>query len=138
MAPPAKSKGIQANTKKPGKKNPTTMLWIIVGSLLALVVGVAAIIAAAHSIKVPLLVCVMGETTGAGHRRALAKAGVPVFATPADAVRGFLHLVQDRRNRAAARELPASAVLISKTSPETGEYISLADLTDSTTPACPP
>ena len=73
--------------------------------------GVAAIIAAAHSIKVPLLVCVMGETTGAGHRRALAKAGVPVFATPADAVRGFLHLVQDRRNRAAARELPASAVL---------------------------
>jgi acetyltransferase len=73
--------------------------------------GVESIIAAAKTIKLPLLVCVMGETTGAGHRRALAQAGVPVFATPAGAVRGFLHLVQDRRNRAAARELPASAVL---------------------------
>ena len=73
--------------------------------------GVESIIAASTSIKVPLLVCVMGETTGAVHRRALAKAGVAVFATPAGAVRGFLHLVQDRRNRAAARELPASAVL---------------------------
>ena len=41
----------------------------------------------------------------------LAEAGVPVFATPGQAVRGFLHLVQDRRNRAAARELPPSAVL---------------------------
>jgi acetyltransferase len=34
-----------------------------------------------------------------------------VFATPEQAVRGFLHLVQDRRNRAAARELPPGAVL---------------------------
>jgi acetyltransferase len=34
-----------------------------------------------------------------------------VFATPEQAVRGFLHLVQDRRNRAAARELPPSTVL---------------------------
>ncbi len=73
--------------------------------------GVESIIAAAKTIKLPLLVCVMGETTGAGHRRTLARAGVPVFATPAGAVRGFLHLVQDRRNRAAARELPPSAVL---------------------------
>ena len=35
----------------------------------------------------------------------------PVFATPEQAVRGFLHLVQDRRNRAAARELPPGTVL---------------------------
>jgi acetyltransferase len=41
----------------------------------------------------------------------LAEAGVPVFATPEQAVRGFHHLVEDRHNRAAARELPASAVL---------------------------
>ena len=58
------------------------------------------------AMKVPLLVCAMGETTGAAHRRSLAEAGMAVFATPEQAVRGFLHLVQDRRNRAAARELP--------------------------------
>ncbi len=72
--------------------------------------GIAAI-AAAGTLKVPLLVCVMGETTAAPHRRLLAAAGVPVFASPEQAVRGFSHLVQDRRNRAAARELPPSTVL---------------------------
>jgi acetyltransferase len=70
-----------------------------------------AMAAAAKAAKVPLLVCVMGETTGAAHRQRLAGAGVPVFATPGQAVRGFLHLVQDRRNRAAASELPPSTVL---------------------------
>ena len=44
-------------------------------------------------------------------RRSLAEAGMAVFATPEQAVRGFLHLVTDRRNRAAARELPNSTVL---------------------------
>ena len=73
--------------------------------------GMDAIRAAAKAIRVPLLVCAMGETTGAAHRHGLAAAGVAVFATPEQAVRGFLHLVQDRRNRAAARELPPSAVL---------------------------
>lgn len=73
--------------------------------------GIAAIAAACSTMKAPLLVCVMGETTGAGHRRILAAAGVPVFATPEQAVRGFHHLVEDRRNRAAARELPPNAVL---------------------------
>ncbi len=69
-----------------------------------------AIGAAAKAMKVPLLVCAMGQSTGEGHRRALADAGVPAFATPEEAVRGFLHLVQHRRIRAAARELPDSAV----------------------------
>ena len=73
--------------------------------------GIEAIAAAGKAVRLPLLVCAMGETTGLAHRRSLADAGVPVFATPEQAVRGFLHLVQDRRNRAAARELPASAVL---------------------------
>ena len=59
----------------------------------------------------PLLVCAMGETTGATHRAALARAGLPVFATPDQAVQGFDHLVRDRRNREAARELPPSKVL---------------------------
>ena len=69
------------------------------------------LVAAAPSIRVPLLVCAMGETTGALHRATLVKAGLAAFATPAQAVRGFQHLVRDRRNRAAARELPPSAVL---------------------------
>ena len=58
-----------------------------------------------------LLFCAMGETTGALHRAVLAKAGLPTFATPTQAVTGFGHLVWDRRNREAARELPPSAVL---------------------------
>jgi len=61
----------------------------------------------------------MGESTGAAHRRSLVEAGVAVFATPEQAVRGFLHLVQHRRNRAAARELPSSAVLT--VAPDRGE-----------------
>ncbi|MDR3530999.1 MAG: GNAT family N-acetyltransferase [Rhodopila sp.] len=62
-------------------------------------------------LRAPLLVCTMGETTGAIHRGALARAGLPVFATPDQAVQGFGHLVRDRRNREAARELPPSTVL---------------------------
>jgi acetyltransferase len=73
--------------------------------------GIQAIAAASGAMRVPLLVCAMGETTGSLHRARLVAAGVPVFASPEQAVRGFLHLVQHRRNRAAARELPPSAVL---------------------------
>jgi acetyltransferase len=73
--------------------------------------SIDALVAAAPSIHVPLLVCAMGETTGALHRTTLANAGLAAFATPAQAVRGFQHLVRDRRNRAAARELPPSTVL---------------------------
>ncbi len=73
--------------------------------------GIAALIACAPSMKIPLLACVMGETTGAAHRRTLAAAGVPAFASPEQAMRGFEQLVQQRRARASARELPPSAVL---------------------------
>lgn len=69
-----------------------------------------AVAAAAKAMKVPLLVCAMGQSTAGLHRRALAEAGLPAFATPEEAVRGFRHLVQHRRIRAAARELPDSAV----------------------------
>ncbi len=75
------------------------------------VVAVEAIIACASTAKLPVLVCVLGATTGAAHRRRLADAGVPVFPGSDLAVRGFLRLVQLRRNRAAARELPPSNVL---------------------------
>ena len=73
--------------------------------------AIDALAACRDKMKVPLLVCAMGETTGAASRSRLAAAGMAVFATPEHAVRGFLHLVQDRRNRAAARELPHSTVL---------------------------
>ena len=72
--------------------------------------GIAALAAIPRG-KTPLLVCAMGETTGAAHRRALAEAGIPAFASPEQAVQGFRHLLMDRRARAAARELPSSAVL---------------------------
>lgn len=69
-------------------------------------------LAAVHAaMRLPLLVCAMGETTGAANRRQLAAAGMAVFATPEQAVGGFVHLLQDRRNRAATREVPDSAVL---------------------------
>jgi acetyltransferase len=64
-----------------------------------------------RDLRAPLLVCAMGETTGALHRATLARAGMPVFATPDQAIQGFGHLVRDHRNHEAARELPPSAVL---------------------------
>lgn len=73
--------------------------------------GMAALTAAAKALRVPLIVCAMGETTGAAHRRQLADAGIPAFAAPEAGVRAFAHLVQDRRNRAAAARLPSSRVL---------------------------
>ena len=72
--------------------------------------GVAALTAVPRG-RVPLLVCAMGETTGAGHRHRLAAAGIPAFASPEQAVGGFNHLLRLRRARAAATELPPSDVL---------------------------
>lgn len=74
-------------------------------------IDVPALAAGARTLAVPLLVCAMGQSTGGPLRGMLAEAGLPVFASPEQAVSGFLHLVRDRRNRAAARELPGSAVL---------------------------
>jgi acetyltransferase len=59
----------------------------------------------------PILVGWAGQATAGAQRARLAAAGVAVFATPEAAVRGALHLAQDRRNRAAAAELPARDVL---------------------------
>lgn len=73
--------------------------------------GIEALVAAAPCLKAPLLACVLGETTGSAHRRRLAEAGVPSFASPEQAMRGFAHLVRQRRARATARELPPSTVL---------------------------
>jgi len=73
--------------------------------------AIEGLIACAATVKLPLLVCAMGESTGAGHRRRLAEARLPAFAVPEQAVQGFVHLLQDRRNRAAARELPSKRVV---------------------------
>jgi acetyltransferase len=73
--------------------------------------AMAALAACCGTVKLPLLVAAMGETTGAANRHRLVEAGMVAFATPEQAVRGFLHLVRDRRNRAAARELPQSRVV---------------------------
>ena len=59
----------------------------------------------------PVLIAWTGQQTAAPQREAMARAGLAVFATPESAVRGALHLAQDRRNRAAAAELPARDVL---------------------------
>jgi acetyltransferase len=73
--------------------------------------AVEAVVAAASIGTLPVLTCVMGETTGAPLRRRLAEAGLPAFATPEQAVRAFSHLLRDRRARIAARELPDGKVL---------------------------
>ena len=73
--------------------------------------GIAALAACQPGVKLPLLACVLGETTGAGHRRRLSEAGLPVFASPEQAVRAFHQLVLQRRAKEAARELPSSRVL---------------------------
>ena len=72
--------------------------------------GVEAL-AAVPRTRVPVLVCAMGETTGAAHRRRLAAAGIPAFGSPEQAVGGFLQLLRLRRARAAAAELPPANVL---------------------------
>ncbi|WP_245217237.1 GNAT family N-acetyltransferase [Neoroseomonas nitratireducens] len=59
----------------------------------------------------PILVGWPGQATAGPQRARLAEAGVAVFATPEAAVRGALHLAQDRRNRATAAELPPRDVL---------------------------
>jgi acetyltransferase len=73
--------------------------------------AIAALAAGASVLKVPVLATVLGESTGAAHRHRLTEAGLPVFSSPEAAVRGFSHLVQNRRNRAAAAELPPGTVL---------------------------
>jgi acetyltransferase len=72
----------------------------------------AALAAAAKATRAaPVLVAWMGEATAGPQRVALAKSGIAVFPTPEAAVRGALHLWQDRRNRLMAAELPGREVL---------------------------
>ncbi len=73
--------------------------------------AIEALLACAKTVNIPLLIAAMGEAQGLAHRHRLAQAGLACFDTPESAVAGFRHLIANRRNRAAARELPASEVL---------------------------
>jgi acetyltransferase len=73
--------------------------------------AVAALTACANTVKIPLLIAAMGEENGLEHRHILSQARLACFDSPEAAIAGFRHLLENRRNRAQARELPASAVL---------------------------
>jgi len=73
--------------------------------------AIEALIACAQTVKIPLLITVMGEALGLRHRHMLSQARLACFDTPESAVAGFRHLLRNRHNRAAARELPDAAVL---------------------------
>ncbi len=84
--------------------------------------AIEALLACAQTVKVPLLIAAMGEAQGLAHRHRLSQARLACFDTPEAAVAGFRHLLRNRRNRAAARELPASEVL--SISPDTARVAS--------------
>jgi acetyltransferase len=74
-------------------------------------VAIEALVACAKTVHVPLLIAALGEANGLAHRHRLAAAGLASFDSPEAAIGGFRLLLRNRRNRAAARELPSSAVL---------------------------
>jgi acetyltransferase len=74
-------------------------------------VAIEALIACAKTVKIPLLLAAMGEANGQRHRHMLSQARLACFDSPETAVAGFRHLLRNRRNKAAARELPDATVL---------------------------
>ncbi len=73
--------------------------------------SIEALVASANTVRIPLLIAAMGETSGLLHRHRLAQAALANFETPEAALTGFRQLIRNRQNRAAARELPSSRVL---------------------------
>ena len=70
-----------------------------------------ALIACVRASTKPILVAVLGESTGAALRYRFADAGIAVFDSPEDAVKGFEDLLRNRQIRTVARELPPSTVV---------------------------
>jgi acetyltransferase len=62
--------------------------------------------------KTPVLTAWVGEATAAPARQALARAGLPAYETPDEAVAAFMQLVRHRRNRALLMETPPAGALI--------------------------
>jgi acetyltransferase len=56
----------------------------------------------------PVLACWLGDANAASVRASMADAGIPIFATPDDAVRAFGYLLAARRARLALTEAPAA------------------------------
>lgn len=73
--------------------------------------AIAALTACAKTVKIPLLIAALGEATGLAHRHQLNEAQLACFDSPEAAIAGFRHLLENRRNRLQARELPATTVL---------------------------
>lgn len=110
-----------------GKRSPTALADIAallspapeIGGILVIhapsgggdATAIAALTACANTVKIPLLIAAMGEETGLEHRHVLSQARLACFESPEAAISGFRHLLENRRNRAQARELPAAAVL---------------------------
>jgi acetyltransferase len=55
-----------------------------------------------------VLACWMGGEPAEAPVRRLQEADIPVYATPEEAVQGFLHILRYRRNQESLQELPAS------------------------------
>ena len=67
-----------------------------------------AVIAAAQGSKRTLLTNWLGDPAAAGARQLFTEQRIPTYATPEQAVRGFMDLVQFRRNQALLMEAPPS------------------------------
>jgi len=65
--------------------------------------------AAAHGDK-PVLACWLGDANAASVRKDMGDAGIPIFATPDDAVRAFGYLLAARRARLALTDAPAATL----------------------------
>lgn len=67
-----------------------------------------AVLGVAPGLGKPLLTSWVGETAAAEARNLFHEAGVPTYATPDQAVRGFMHLVRYRRSQEQLMEMPPS------------------------------
>lgn len=67
-----------------------------------------ALIDAAAGSRKPVFACWVGGTSQDPARRLFVEAGIPSYDMPRQAVRGFMHLVNFRRNRETLMETPAS------------------------------
>lgn len=70
-----------------------------------------AVVTVAQGAKKPLLTCWLGEATAQEARSRFVEAGIATYATPREAVQGFIHLVRYQRNQQLLLEVPAAVDL---------------------------
>ena len=71
----------------------------------------------------PMLTCWLGEATAASARQRFAKANVPSYETPDDAVRAFMDMVDYRRNQTLLMETPPAGVAVDAAGRQAGRAI---------------